>query len=348
MTPILLDGSHGEGGGALVRVALAMSALTQQPMRVSTVRGGQRYQGLHAEDLVLIRALKESTKAETTGAEAGSQEFSFLPTRRPRSLDRAVAAVDGQGNPHANALILLSTLAPVLARSGGYSRLDITGETYGSNALGFDGFAGPTLTTLGKLGMYAEVEQIEAGFGVGSQGRVIAEIEPSALTGIDWTERGELRSITATIAIGELGDPVADRGRSFLGRLAHSAGLSIECEVVRLESRSPGAHLTLFAEFERGVGGSQSMGMRGLRMETVVQTGFCKFMDWLRSEATVDEHLADQIIVTACIAEGPTTFKVNRITSRLLTSIWVIKQFLPIHITVKGKEGERGTISIRR
>ena len=41
--PLVLDGAKGDGGGALVRTALAMSAITQQAVRIENVRGGTAY-----------------------------------------------------------------------------------------------------------------------------------------------------------------------------------------------------------------------------------------------------------------------------------------------------------------
>jgi RNA 3'-terminal phosphate cyclase (ATP) len=68
----------------------------------------------------------------------------------------------------------------------------------------------------------------------------------------------------------------------------------------------------------------------------------------MSSNATVDPFLADQILLTAVFAEGETNFKVSRLTQRLLTTIWVVKQFAPIHITVRGSEGSPGQVTIRR
>ena len=39
--PIELDGTTGEGGGQLVRVAVGLSALTSQPVRIVNVRGNR-------------------------------------------------------------------------------------------------------------------------------------------------------------------------------------------------------------------------------------------------------------------------------------------------------------------
>src|SRR4051812_4276271 len=86
-SPILIDGSHGEGGGALVRAGLVMATLTQQALRIEGIPGGTKYPGLDYEDLLLLRALGKACAAETTGAEVGSNAISFLPPRRPRGIN---------------------------------------------------------------------------------------------------------------------------------------------------------------------------------------------------------------------------------------------------------------------
>ncbi|MEQ1821776.1 MAG: RNA 3'-terminal phosphate cyclase [Fimbriimonadaceae bacterium] len=349
MSLVVLDGTYGEGGGSLIRTALAMSAITQQPVRVSSVRGNLKAQGLQPEDLTILNAFKQSTHAETAGAEFGSTEFSFLPSRAPIAQNSSLKVPEGMdGLSHANCNIVLNTLLPVLARTGAYSELSVEGETYGHGALGFDSFCGPTLTVYRRMGIYAVADQLEAGFGRHSRGQVHCEVEPSAFNGLEWNTRGELRRVNAIFAIGDLPESIAQRGVGYLKRLNQGLGLDLEIEVLNLKYKTQGLNLTIWAEFESGVGGTQSSGARGLRVETVVQTAFEEFKKFYQSEATLDEFLADQVILAAALAESPSSFRVSRLSARLLTSIWVIKQFLPIHITVKGKQDQAGLVTVKR
>ncbi len=346
---IQIDGSHGEGGGALVRTALAMAALTQQAVRIQNVRAGTNHPGVDVEDLTLVKALAVSCAAETTGAERGSPTLSFLPSRRCAPLKSALDLDERLlANRVPNANVLLNALLPVLARSGAYSQVSLGGETYGSHSLCYDYFANVTLGAQKKLGLYVFPEQISAGFGREGGGEVRLEVEPSHLQAIHWSKRGELVNARATIAISELPMTIAHRGLAHLTNLGINAKIPFEVEIIGVDSRKPGVCITTWVEYENGMGGATAMGAKGIRIEAVAQSAFEDTYEWVRSNASVDAYLADQILPTAIFADGETVFTVSRLTKRFLTIVWVIKQFLPIHITVKGSEGEPGEVSVRR
>jgi len=78
---IRLDGSYGEGGGQIVRTALALSAVTDKTFTVDKIRVGRKISGLKAQHLMAVQALKELCNAEAEGAELGSTELLFRPGR---------------------------------------------------------------------------------------------------------------------------------------------------------------------------------------------------------------------------------------------------------------------------
>jgi len=344
--PLVLDGSFGEGGGGLIRTGLAMAALTQRPVRFENVRAGTDYPGIDLEDLWLARSLATACAAETVSLELGGSAFSFLPTRPVGPFRPDLTGAGLTRLP--SAPVIANALLPVMARSGVYASAEIEGETYGRHCLSYDYFADVTLACHRKFGIYAFAEMVRAGFGHESRGQVRMEVEPSALHAVDLSERGRSLGCYAVIAIANLPPEVGERGVSHLERLGQAAGVPLRAAFRSVDSATPGAYVTAWAEYESGLGGVGVMGARGLRMESVAQQAFSQLSDWMATDATVDRYLADQVLITACFAEGETRFRVDALTATLLTSAWVIKQFVPMHITINGQEGERGTVSIRR
>lgn len=343
--PIELDGTFGEGGGALLRAALAMSALTRQPFRLTQVRGGTNHPGLDIEDALVIQALASACGAEVEGGAVGSQSLTFVPTRAlGPAIVRQERDVRGRG---ANSLVVLGSLLPVVARSGVYSELKVIGETYGNNTLTYDYFAHVTLGAAKRMGLYAYPKLEVSGFGRENYGEVYLEVEPSALHGVEWLSRGAMRRCQALVVTAQLPPTVGARAVSHLERLAHFSGLKMRVESIDVAGSSPGAVVTTWAEFDKGFGGVAVLGARGVRIETVAQSAFESISTFLTSEATVDAYLADQMLLLGVLAEGRTAFTVPRLTQRLLTMIWVVKQFSPIHVTVTGSEGQPGSITIQ-
>jgi RNA 3'-terminal phosphate cyclase len=54
-----IDGSHGEGGGQLLRLAAALSAITATPIDVVNIRAGREKPGLAAQHLTAVRAVAQ-------------------------------------------------------------------------------------------------------------------------------------------------------------------------------------------------------------------------------------------------------------------------------------------------
>jgi len=345
-SPAIIDGAYGEGGSALLRTVLQMSAVTQQPVRIQNVRGAAKLNGLTPEDILIARLLGQACQAEIEGLELNSTTLSFVPKRRVRALQDP--AVKGEEDGFTNIAVVFNTLLPVLAGAGAYSTLNLRGETHGLGALSFDYFSSVTLPAHRMLGLYAYPNLLQAGFGRQSGGSASIDIEPSHLEGFDGEDRGSLRRVRAVVTTAELPDTVGQRGVAHLRQLAKSSGVEIEAESVQVKSRQPGAYITVWAEFERGFGGGTAMGQRGLRIEAVAQQAFQGYFDYHRSGCTFDPYLADQVLAACALAEGETSFKVSRLTDRFTTMVWAIKQFVPIPITVKGQVGQPGTVRIRR
>jgi RNA 3'-terminal phosphate cyclase (ATP) len=56
MDLLTLDGSHGEGGGQILRTALSLSAVTARPFRLVNIRARGANPGLMPQHLSAVRA----------------------------------------------------------------------------------------------------------------------------------------------------------------------------------------------------------------------------------------------------------------------------------------------------
>src|SRR2546425_10265062 len=76
---IEIDGAHGEGGGQLVRMAVALSALTATPVRVVRIRAGRPVPGLASQHVTALHAVAELCSGELKGVDVGSSTIEFRP-----------------------------------------------------------------------------------------------------------------------------------------------------------------------------------------------------------------------------------------------------------------------------
>ncbi len=329
-----------------MRTALALSALTGQPVTIRNVRGGIRKPGVSPIDLAIAQVLARATEAQYS-AILGDHTLLFKPKRPLSPLNERIdlGALAKGAQPGSAVLILLTLLTP-LARAGGISYLSCRGGTHVPFAPTYDYFRRVTLPAFARAGIVALPAIDSAGYSPRGGGEISLEIEPSSVSAFHFTQRGALQQMTATIVTSELPPSTGMRGLQRLEQLAKKEGVEIKAEHLSLRSSAPGAAVTLSAHFENAFGGAQALGQRGKRMEEVVEEAFYDFIHWLNSEAGTDEFLADHLVLPAVLADGPCTYTTSRITNTLTTILWVVKHFIPKRMILKGKEGQPGEIRI--
>ncbi|KAK2583716.1 hypothetical protein KPH14_009636 [Odynerus spinipes] len=76
---VKIDGSLGEGGGQVLRIALSLSALYGIPIEINNIRAGRPKPGLAAQHLKGVELVRDMCNAKVSGGYVGSTHLEFHP-----------------------------------------------------------------------------------------------------------------------------------------------------------------------------------------------------------------------------------------------------------------------------
>jgi len=320
-----IDGSHGEGGGQLLRMAVALSAITRIPVAVRRIRAGRPNPGLAAQHLTALRAVAELASAEVTGLEIGSAEMTFTPgdlVGGDHSFDVGTAG---------SVTLVLQACLPVAFAAKDSSHLRVVGGTDVKWSPPLDAFAKVFLPWIRRLGGQADLLSHRRGYYPRGGGEVEISIQPTASwSPVRLSDPGAVERVRGIAHISNLSDDIAGRMKAAAIRRLH--GLpdpKIEERVYPGEDAvGQGGAIVLWAEREHTLLGADALAERGKTAERVGEEAAERLEAEVLSGATVDAHSADQILVYLALADQPSSFLVRETSGHLRTMAWLIPQFL--------------------
>ncbi len=344
MSTLLIDGSHGEGGGQILRTALSLAAILQRPICIERIRAGRKEPGLRPQHLAAVRAMATICDAAVEGDRVGSDRLVFRPGHAPHAghyvLD--ISQVAEVGSAGATSLIFQTMLIP-LALADGPSRLALRGGTHVAWSPPFHYLAHVYLPALARLGIKAEVRLEQWGWYPQGSGEMVASVAGSArLQAQDFTTRGDLRRLWGLSAASHLPVHVRQRQAQQASARLRAAGFSARIEQVDAPSPGPGTCIFLCAEHTHVAAGFTAYGRRGLPAEQVADASVDQFLAYEAGQGATDPHLADQLVLPLALAGGALT--TTEITRHLVTNIWVVEQFLGPRFALEGDEGGEGLV----
>ncbi len=344
---LVIDGSHGEGGGQVLRTALTLAILTGRPVRIERIRAGRRKPGLRPQHLTGVRAAGAVCEARLEGDDLDSQTLTFVPggPARPGEYTFDVAEVARGGSAGSVSLVLQTLLLP-LALAGGESRLTLRGGTHVDWSPPVSYLEHVFLPILARMGVHAEIDLVRWGFYPAGGGEIRVHIagREGPLSPILLTERGALRRVRGMAVVTNLPAHIPQRMADRAHNLLAEAGLRAQIEPRRLRGVGPGAGIFLFAEYEHATAGFTAYGRKGLPAERVAEGACRDLLAHHRSSAPADPHLADQLVLPMALAEGESRVHTSQVSRHLLTNVWVVRQFLNRDICVAGEPGAAGAV----
>jgi len=345
---IEIDGSMGEGGGAVLRTALALSAVSQRSIHIYNIRAKRAKPGLAPQHMHGVKALVELTKAGVEGLSLGSTELKFEPGAMEGGKFRVDIGTAG------STTLILQILMPAAAFAKKSVEVEITGGTDNPLAPPIDFLKNVTLPMLQKMGYRGEVECVRRGHYPRGGGVVHARIEPvQCLNAIKLPEPGKVAHISGIAHCVKLPEHIATRMAHAASMTLVKAGYSkINIKAESYESSrdphfGPGTGITLWAETERGaILGASSLGRPGKPAEQVGRKAAESLVKQLRTGRAVDRHLTDQLIPYMALSEGMSDMTSTELTSHTLTNIALVENILGVKFEVDGQQGQPGRIKV--
>lgn len=343
MTPRLIpiDGSHGEGGGQILRTALALSAATGQGFEMTQIRSRRTTPGLRPQHLAAVRAAAMACGAKVGGVFEGSPDLRFEPGPLAAGEFRFEIATAGACS------LVLQTVLPPLGMAEATSRIEITGGTHVPMSPSFEFLASHWASAVAGLGLHCGLELKKAGFYPPGGGEVQARVEawkrPAALR---LEQRGALLKVRGVSGESRLKGDVAKRQRDAAQeRLWEARRIEAEWDVKSVPAASPGSYLLLEAVYEKGRGAFGFLGERGVRAEQLGDRAARRLLRFLEEPGAVDPLLADQLVVPLALGGGGGVVATTEVTQHLETVADIVGLF-GIDVRLSDRRGMPGVVEV--
>lgn len=346
---LLIDGSYGEGGGQLVRSAVALAAILGRAIEIERVRAGRPRPGLAAQHLTAVRAVGSACGARIAGDALGSPWLAFEPLHAPRAgvyeLDVGEARAGGSAG---SAALVVQPLALALAFARGESRVVVRGGTHVPSAPCADFLRDVWAPVLARVGLAIECELARPGWFPLGQGEIRARIDgrgPEApLVPLAPSSRGAIVRAWGRALASLLPEHVAERmARTARDRL-EAEGIAARVDAIRPDAACAGAAVFLGVEFGRSRAGFTAFGRRGVPAERVAADAVLQVLAHRESGAAFDAHLGDQLVLPLALAPGESRFTVERASRHLSTQAWLADRFGLASVSVE--QSSRGPASV--
>ena len=335
---IRIDGTYGEGGGQIIRTAIALAAITGEEVEIENIRANRPNPGLSAQHLHAVKAVAKLSGGRTEGLELRSTRLKFSPG----ALNGFEGEIDiGTAG---SITLLLQCLIPVAVFADSETKVRIRGGTDVKWSPPMDFYTEVFLKAIREMGCDVHLDLKRRGYYPKGDGLVEAKITPShQLKGIDLVEaesertgerEGVVKGISHSCGLpAHVAERQAKAAESVLTENGYDA--EIKTEIENGGGRTTGCGITLWKGYKSG----SALGERGKRAERVGEEAAGNIIKELESASTVDVYLADQLIPYIALANGKSEIRVREMTKHLETNMYVTKKFLDVEFEIEKKSG---------
>jgi RNA 3'-terminal phosphate cyclase (ATP) len=332
-----LDGSRFSGSGTIVRFGVPLAALTGQALHLTHIRARRDPPGLRPQHLQAVAAVTELCQGTLQGGTIGSQELVFRPDRRPPQ-----GCFQWDIGTAGSATMVALGLLPLAAFAQGPLTFHLSGGLFQDFAPSAFHLQHALLPLLRQMGLHADLQLLRPGYVPTGGGSIALTVTPvgGTLRPLTMPERrGALRywglALASHLQQRQVSQRLADACQASLTRRGLHADIRLLDDDTAPQA---GAALALFAAGPDTLLGADQAGARRRPAEAIGRWVARMLLADLDSGATVDRHLADQLIIFAALAAGTSTVRLPRVTDHVQTNCWLVETICGARTHLEGHQ----------
>jgi RNA 3'-phosphate cyclase len=330
-----IDGSQKSGSGTILRLSVALAAITKQPLHITNIRQSRPQPGLKPQHLEAVLTAGKLCNAKIQGAKLGSRELWFTPHEIEGGNIEALIETAGS-----IPMLFLATLPICLFAKNPVHLHVAKGGTDTTHAPTINYLRSVFLPALRQMGVEAEITVQKYGYYPKGMGEATITVKPNHLLyPFVLKSFGNLMSIKGVSVCTFLADrQVAERQAKAAKDFLEQNDFRADIQVVNDRSNplQKGSSIVLWAETETGVIiGSDAIGELRKTSEAVGKEAAQKLNTELSVKPSVDIYLADMLIPFMALSEGKSVFLARAVSEHIESNIWLMEKMLNIKFTIE-------------
>jgi len=332
---IEIDGSQKSGSGTILRLSIAMAAITKQPLHITNIRQNRPQPGLKHQHLEAVLTAAKLCNAKMKGATLGSRELWFDPQEIRGGNIEAIIETAG------SIPMLFSAVLPICLFAENSVNVHVAkGGTDTIHAPTINYLRNVFLPALKTMGAEAEISVQKYGYYPKGMGEATLTVKPNCrLQPFCIESFGGLEAITGFSVCTFLADrQVAERQAKAANDYLSQQGYVPQIQIVNDQSNpiQKGSSIVLWAQTDTGViVGADAIGELRKMAEAVGKEAAQKLLSELSVKPTVDVFLADMLIPYLALTKGKSAFLVRTISEHIESNVWLMEKILNVKFSIK-------------
>ena len=327
-----IDGSMGEGGGAIIRLGASYSCLYNRPIKISNIRSNRPKPGLRLQHLLGLKTLTDLTQSNLSETHVGTEEVTFIPSGM---INDKFVSVNIKTAASLGLLLQPIQIAALGLKESNKISIDLNGGgTYGKWAPSIDYLVDVTYKFFKLAGLNIDVKILRQGFYPkgGAQVKCAISKQTQSIAPLQLISLGNVEIIKGKLIITSQlkgKSNIIERIKRTISKQLKSITRELDLQHNWVDSYSPGVGLHLLAYSDTGaiISSGTLLGDRNISSEKLGFMASRELNKYIENDIPIDNYLSDQLIPLIAYAKGHSTIKVHEITDHTKTNLELIKLF---------------------